>query len=39
VIVFIEVDAEPGEAAQARRVLATVVDNWQWSERAAVEPS
>jgi hypothetical protein len=39
VIVFIEVDAEPGQAAQARRVLATVVENWHWSERAAVVPS
>jgi hypothetical protein len=39
VIVFIEVDAEPSDAAQARRLLATVIENWQWSERAAVEPS
>jgi hypothetical protein len=39
VIVFIEVDAEPGQAEQARRVLSTVIDNWRWSERAAVVPS
>ncbi len=39
VIVFIEVDSEPGQAARARRVLATVVDSWHWSEAAAVVPS
>src|SRR3954468_3381608 len=39
VIVFVEVDAEPEDRAQAERVLATVIDNWHWSERAAVVPS
>ncbi|MEA2468251.1 MAG: hypothetical protein QOJ57_2377 [Thermoleophilaceae bacterium] len=39
VIVFIEVDAEPEDAAEGQRVLSTVVDSWRWSERAAVVPS
>jgi hypothetical protein len=39
VIVFIEVDAEPSDSAEAQRVLATVIENWHWSESAAVVPS
>jgi len=39
VIIFIEVDAEPSDAAEGQRVLATVVENWHWSESAAVVPS
>lgn len=39
VVIFIEVDAEPRDAAEARRVLATVIENWHWSESAAVVPS
>jgi hypothetical protein len=39
VVVFIEVDADREQLAEARRVLATVVENWRWSEGAAVVPS
>lgn len=39
VIVFIEVDTEPEDRAEAERVLATVIENWRWSERAAVTPN
>jgi hypothetical protein len=39
VVVFIEVDAEPEDAAEGQRVLASVVESWRWSERAAVVPS
>lgn len=39
VIVFIEVDAEPSDAREAQRVLATVIDGWRWSESTAVVPS
>src|SRR3954447_14307636 len=39
VVVFIEVDAEPSDRAEADRVIATVVENWRWSESAAVVPS
>jgi hypothetical protein len=39
VVIFIEVDAEPQDASEAQRVLATVIENWRWSESAAVVPS
>jgi hypothetical protein len=39
VVVFIEVDADREQLSEARRVLATVVENWRWSESTAVVPS
>jgi hypothetical protein len=39
VVVFIEVDADREQLTEAQRVLATVVENWRWSEGAAVVPS